>query len=165
MEWQGGVAAAVTVTDEVATRDLSAGSLLLQSQEGEVVAREEAEQRRQRVNEVLPEEANQQLGLGGSPNVKVGTSNVQRTRKKEGDVGMSGNDVDDDDGDGEEESDTEEKKEEASASAAAAAAGKEESTSSGNHAVCSICFDAVTVTSEERSTARLKCGHVFHLGR
>lgn len=29
---------------------------------------------------------------------------------------------------------------------------------------CSICLDAVVAGSEERSTARLQCGHEFHLG-
>ena len=29
---------------------------------------------------------------------------------------------------------------------------------------CSICLDAVLAASGERSTARLHCGHEFHLG-
>ena len=29
---------------------------------------------------------------------------------------------------------------------------------------CSICLDRVVVGGEERSTARLQCGHEFHLG-
>jgi hypothetical protein len=29
---------------------------------------------------------------------------------------------------------------------------------------CSICLDAVITGGEERSTARLQCGHEFHLG-
>jgi hypothetical protein len=30
---------------------------------------------------------------------------------------------------------------------------------------CSICLDAVLAASGERSTARLHCGHEFHLGK
>jgi len=29
---------------------------------------------------------------------------------------------------------------------------------------CSICLDAVLAAAGERSTARLQCGHEFHLG-
>ena len=29
---------------------------------------------------------------------------------------------------------------------------------------CSICLDSVVAGGEERSTARLQCGHEFHLG-
>jgi hypothetical protein len=29
---------------------------------------------------------------------------------------------------------------------------------------CSICLDAVITGGEERSTAKLQCGHEFHLG-
>jgi hypothetical protein len=29
---------------------------------------------------------------------------------------------------------------------------------------CSICLDRVVAGGEERSTARLQCGHEFHLG-
>jgi hypothetical protein len=30
---------------------------------------------------------------------------------------------------------------------------------------CSICLEAVVAASGERSTARLQCGHEFHLGK
>jgi hypothetical protein len=30
---------------------------------------------------------------------------------------------------------------------------------------CSICLEAVVTASGERSTARLQCGHEFHLGK
>jgi hypothetical protein len=45
-------------------------------------------------------------------------------------------------------------KEEKAAAAAAAAAMS-----------CSICLEAVVAASGERSTARLQCGHEFHLGK
>jgi hypothetical protein len=42
------------------------------------------------------------------------------------------------------------------------AAGKEEKAA----VSCSICLDAVVDAAEgERSTARLQCGHEFHLGK
>ncbi|CAI5951660.1 unnamed protein product [Closterium sp. NIES-65] len=43
------------------------------------------------------------------------------------------------------------------------AGGKQKGESSSEAEVCSICLDAVDVCSIERSTARLKCGHGFHL--
>ena len=163
MEWQGGSSAAVSVVAEVATRDTSASSSQARLREVDVDVLEEGEQRRQRVDEALAEEENQRPSHEGSTNVRAGSSDAGNARKKEGDIGMSGAAEDNDDDDGEEKNEAEDKKKE-TAGSAAAAGGKEESTSSGNHAVCSICFDAVTVTSEERSTARLKCGHMFHLG-
>lgn len=41
------------------------------------------------------------------------------------------------------------------------AGGKEEKAA----VSCSICLDAVVAASAERSTARLQCGHEFHLGK
>ncbi|CAI5525518.1 unnamed protein product [Closterium sp. Naga37s-1] len=45
------------------------------------------------------------------------------------------------------------------------AGGKQKGGSSSEAELCSICLDAVDVCSIERSTARLKCGHGFHLGK
>lgn len=30
--------------------------------------------------------------------------------------------------------------------------------------MCTVCLELVVVESSERSSARLRCGHVFHLG-
>ena len=59
-----------------------------------------------------------------------------------------------------------EPKEDAAAAGSAAAAeegagGKEEKAAAVS---CSICLDAVLAVAGERSTARLQCGHEFHLG-
>ena len=59
-----------------------------------------------------------------------------------------------------------EPKEDAAAAGSAAAAeegagGKEEKAAAVS---CSICLDAVLAAAGERSTARLQCGHEFHLG-
>lgn len=44
--------------------------------------------------------------------------------------------------------------------------GKEEEKAAAAAAAvsCSICLDAVVAAGGERSTARLQCGHEFHLG-
>ena len=42
------------------------------------------------------------------------------------------------------------------------AGGKEEEKAAVS---CSICLDAVVAAGGERSTARLQCGHEFHLGK
>jgi hypothetical protein len=53
----------------------------------------------------------------------------------------------------------------------AAAAGEEEDGGGGKEekaaaaVSCSICLEAVVAASGERSTARLQCGHEFHLGK
>jgi hypothetical protein len=44
----------------------------------------------------------------------------------------------------------------------AAAGGKEDKAAAVS---CSICLDAVLAGAGERSTARLHCGHEFHLGK
>jgi len=59
-----------------------------------------------------------------------------------------------------------EPKEDAAGTGSAAAAeegasGKEEKAAAVS---CSICLDAVLAATGERSTARLQCGHEFHLG-
>jgi hypothetical protein len=51
--------------------------------------------------------------------------------------------------------------------AAAGAAGEEEGVKEEKAAAvsCSICLEAVVAAGGERSTARLQCGHEFHLGK
>jgi hypothetical protein len=55
--------------------------------------------------------------------------------------------------------------------AAAGAAGEEEEDAGGVNeekaaaVSCSICLEAVVTAGGERSTARLQCGHEFHLGK
>jgi hypothetical protein len=60
--------------------------------------------------------------------------------------------------------DAEPKEESAAAGAAAAeeaAGGKEDKAAAVS---CSICLDVVLAAGGERATARLQCGHEFHLG-